>query len=147
MNTEVFENYESSVRSYCRRFPTVFKKSKGAFMYDENGEKYIDFFCGAGAVNYGHNNDYIKPKLIEYIEPSYVKILSKKANNFITNTEYYRLMKSICLYPFFTYNFCFNTSTSYICKFFCKRFIFILWQIKFQANTIRKLAIVYISTK
>ena len=68
MNTEVFENYESSVRSYCRRFPTVFKKSKGAFMYDENGEKYIDFFCGAGAVNYGHNNDYIKPKLIEYIE-------------------------------------------------------------------------------
>ena len=68
MNTEVFENYESSVRSYCRRFPTVFKKSKGAFMYDENGEKYIDFFCGAGAVNYGHNNDYIKPKLIEYID-------------------------------------------------------------------------------
>lgn len=68
VNTEVFENYESNVRSYCRRFPTVFKKSKGSFMYDENGERYIDFFCGAGAVNYGHNNDYIKPKLIEYIE-------------------------------------------------------------------------------
>lgn len=67
LNTEAFENYESEVRSYCRRFPTVFTKSKGPFMYDENGESYIDFFCGAGAVNYGHNNDYIKPKLIEYI--------------------------------------------------------------------------------
>lgn len=36
-------------------------------MFDENGEAYIDFFCGAGAVNYGHNNDYIKPKLVEYL--------------------------------------------------------------------------------
>lgn len=68
MNTEIFESYESEVRSYCRHFPTVFTKSKGALMYDENGESYIDFFCGAGAVNYGHNNDYIKPKLIEYME-------------------------------------------------------------------------------
>ncbi|GHU82339.1 diaminobutyrate--2-oxoglutarate transaminase [Clostridia bacterium] len=68
MNTEIFEKYESEVRSYCRHFPTVFKKAKGAHIFDENGEAYIDFFCGAGAVNYGHNNDYIKPKLIEYLE-------------------------------------------------------------------------------
>lgn len=68
MNTEVFENYESQVRSYCRRFPTVFTKAKGSVIYDENNAEFIDFFCGAGAVNYGHNNDYIKPKLIEYLE-------------------------------------------------------------------------------
>jgi len=67
LNTEVFETYESEVRSYCRHFPTVFTKAKGAQMFDENGEAYIDFFCGAGAVNYGHNNDYIKPKLVEYL--------------------------------------------------------------------------------
>lgn len=68
MNTEIFEHYESQVRSYCRHFPTIFTKAKGTFMYDENEQAYIDFFCGAGAVNYGHNNDYIKPKLIEYME-------------------------------------------------------------------------------
>lgn len=68
MSTEIFETYESNVRSYCRHFPTVFTRSKGSFMYDENGEAYLDFFCGAGAVNYGHNNEYIKPKLIEYLE-------------------------------------------------------------------------------
>lgn len=68
MNTEVFEDYESEVRSYCRHFPTVFTKSKGAKMFDEDGNSYIDFFCGAGALNYGHNNDYIKPKLIEYLQ-------------------------------------------------------------------------------
>lgn len=68
MNTQTFEKYESEVRSYCRHFPTVFLKAKGSKMFDEMGNEYIDFFCGAGAVNYGHNNDYIKPKLIEYLE-------------------------------------------------------------------------------
>lgn len=67
MNTEAFTKYESEVRSYCRHFPVVFKKAKGAFFIDENGEKYIDFFCGAGAENYGHNNDYIKEKVIDYL--------------------------------------------------------------------------------
>ena len=68
MNTSVFENYESEVRSYCRHFPTVFQKAKGADFIDEDGNKYIDFFCGAGAVNYGHNNPEIKAKLIEYLQ-------------------------------------------------------------------------------
>ena len=68
MNTSVFETYESEVRSYCRHFPTVFTKAVGAEFYDEDGNKYIDFFCGAGAVNYGHNNPEIKKKLIEYLE-------------------------------------------------------------------------------
>ena len=68
MDTKVFEEYESEVRSYCRHFPTVFTKAKGAYFYDEDGNEYIDFFCGAGAVNYGHNNPEIKKKLIEYLE-------------------------------------------------------------------------------
>lgn len=68
MNTTAFEKFESSVRSYCRHFPVVFNRSKGAMMYDEEGNAYIDFLCGAGALNYGHNNDYIKQKLIAYLE-------------------------------------------------------------------------------
>ncbi len=68
MNTSVFEKYESEVRSYCRSFPAVFTKSKGSVIYAEDGKEYIDFFCGAGALNYGHNNDYIKSKVIEYLE-------------------------------------------------------------------------------
>jgi diaminobutyrate-2-oxoglutarate transaminase len=34
---------------------------------DENGKTYVDFFAGAGALNYGHNNDYIKERLIAYL--------------------------------------------------------------------------------
>lgn len=67
MDTTTFERYESAVRSYCRHFPAVFSRSKGAEMFDEDGSRYIDFFCGAGALNYGHNNPYIQEALIEYI--------------------------------------------------------------------------------
>lgn len=67
MKLDTFEKYESSVRSYCRHFPKVFTEAKGAVMTTQDGEKYIDFFCGAGAVNYGHNNDYIKSKVVDYV--------------------------------------------------------------------------------
>ncbi len=64
----IIEQYESEVRSYCRRFPAVFTKAKGAVMTDENGHRYIDFFDGAGALNYGHNHPKINRALIDYIE-------------------------------------------------------------------------------
>src|SRR5690625_3869081 len=66
-NMEVFEKLESEVRSYCRSFPTVFKKAKGYTMWDEDGKEYIDFFAGAGALNYGHNNSDMQKKLVDYI--------------------------------------------------------------------------------
>ena len=65
---DVFETYESNVRSYIRSFPAVFEYAKGSTLIDENGRSYVDFFCGAGACNYGHNNDYIKEKLIRYLQ-------------------------------------------------------------------------------
>ncbi len=68
MNTRPFEEYESQVRSYCRNFPTVFTTAKGPFLYDEERKEYIDFFCGAGGLNYGHNNDYIKEKVVSYLQ-------------------------------------------------------------------------------
>ncbi len=65
---DVFERRESEVRSYCRSFPRVFDKAKGAFLYDTEGRQYIDFFCGAGAFNYGHNPPALKRALLDYIE-------------------------------------------------------------------------------
>ncbi|GAK06001.1 diaminobutyrate-pyruvate aminotransferase [Geomicrobium sp. JCM 19037] len=64
----VFEELESEVRSYSRSFPTVFHKAKGYKLYNEDNKEYIDFFSGAGALNYGHNDDYMKEKLIQYIQ-------------------------------------------------------------------------------
>ncbi len=63
----VFEEHESEVRSYVRAFPTVFDRARGSRLYDEEGTVYIDFFSGAGALNYGHNHPRLKEDLLEYL--------------------------------------------------------------------------------
>lgn len=64
----IFEQLESQVRSYVRHFPTVFSSAKWSTLYDEQGKEYIDFFAGAGTINYGHNNPIVNEALIEYIK-------------------------------------------------------------------------------
>src|SRR5215831_18901084 len=68
IHMSIFEEIESNVRSYCRAFPDVFHRAKGAILYSASGREYLDFLAGAGALNYGHNNDFIKRRLIAYLE-------------------------------------------------------------------------------
>ncbi|NKY84778.1 diaminobutyrate--2-oxoglutarate transaminase [Nocardia veterana] len=63
----VFESLESNVRGYCRSWPTLFDTASGAWLRDGSGRDYLDFFAGAGALNYGHNNPVLKEALIDYI--------------------------------------------------------------------------------
>ncbi|MET7355587.1 diaminobutyrate--2-oxoglutarate transaminase [Streptomyces mirabilis] len=64
----VFTTLESEVRSYCRSWPTVFNRAQGSRIYDEDGHEYLDFFAGAGSLNYGHNNPVLKRTLLDYLE-------------------------------------------------------------------------------
>jgi len=45
----------------------VFEKASGCWLTDEHGRQYLDFFSGAGTLNYGHNNPRMKQPLIEYL--------------------------------------------------------------------------------
>jgi diaminobutyrate-2-oxoglutarate transaminase len=67
MELEPFRDIESEVRVYCRNFPTVFDRADGALLYDERGREYIDFWAGAGTLNYGHNHPYLREQLIAYL--------------------------------------------------------------------------------
>ncbi|MFF7381288.1 diaminobutyrate--2-oxoglutarate transaminase [Streptomyces griseoluteus] len=64
---KIFEELESEVRLYCRTFPAVFERAKGAELFAEDGRTFVDFFCGAGTLNYGHNNDFIKARVAGYL--------------------------------------------------------------------------------
>lgn len=64
---QTFERHESEVRSYIRAFPTVFARARGSRLYDEDERAYLDFFSGAGALNYGHNHPELKQSLLEYL--------------------------------------------------------------------------------
>ncbi|HWD96130.1 MAG TPA: diaminobutyrate--2-oxoglutarate transaminase [Acidimicrobiales bacterium] len=68
MSLESFEEWESEVRSYIRSFPTVFDRARGSLLIGEDDTEYIDFFAGAGTLNYGHNNPLLKQSLLDYIE-------------------------------------------------------------------------------
>jgi diaminobutyrate-2-oxoglutarate transaminase len=63
----IFAARESAVRSYCRTWPTVFDRAAGSWLYDTGGRGYLDFFAGAGALNYGHNNPALKAALLDYL--------------------------------------------------------------------------------
>ncbi|MEV8337091.1 diaminobutyrate--2-oxoglutarate transaminase [Leucobacter sp. NPDC077196] len=64
----VFDQYESEVRGYIRSFPIVFERAQGSVLTAEDGREYLDFFSGAGVVNYGHNNPAFTKALISYLE-------------------------------------------------------------------------------
>ncbi len=68
MDLKIFDRMESEVRGYVRSFPVIFKQARGSVLIDEDNKEYIDFFSGAGTLNYGHNNPILKSKLIEYLD-------------------------------------------------------------------------------
>ncbi|MDN5896372.1 MAG: aspartate aminotransferase family protein [Nocardioides sp.] len=63
-----FENWESEIRGYCRAYPTVFSHASNARQVDEDGTSYIDFFGGAGVLNFGHNNPKMKQAMIDFLQ-------------------------------------------------------------------------------
>jgi diaminobutyrate-2-oxoglutarate transaminase len=64
----IFERRESQVRSYSRSWPVVFGSAAGSWLYAVDGTPYLDFFAGAGTLNYGHNDPVLKRALIGYLE-------------------------------------------------------------------------------
>ena len=63
----LFEQLESEVRGYCRSWPVVFRRARGWTMEDEAGRAYVDFFAGAGALNYGHNHPVLVDALVDHL--------------------------------------------------------------------------------
>jgi len=68
VSLKIFDRMESEVRGYIRSFPVLFTRAKGAQLWDEEGTRYIDFFSGAGTLNYGHNHPALKEAVLEYVE-------------------------------------------------------------------------------
>jgi len=97
MDIELFEKYESNVRGYIRSFPTIFVKAKNATMWDHHGKAYIDFFGGAGSLNYGHNDPAVKEALIDYIQRDGVTNALDKATD--AKYEFIKKLQETILQP------------------------------------------------
>ena len=73
----------SPVRAFhsVNTFPVVIEKANGAYIYDIDSNKYIDYICSWGPLIFGHNDNEIKNEFIKSIEngitygvPSYVEL-------------------------------------------------------------------------
>lgn len=60
-------DFESSARSYPRKFPFALKKAKGVYLEDVEGGRYLDFLCGAGTLALGHNDDEVNDAMISLL--------------------------------------------------------------------------------
>ena len=67
MSLEIFTRLESEVRGYIRSFPIELTSAHGTTLVAADGTEYLDFFAGAGVLNYGHNNPILKQGLLDYI--------------------------------------------------------------------------------
>ena len=61
------EETESNARSYPRKFPFSLVKAKGVWLTDVEGNRYLDFLCGAGTLALGHNDPEINQVMVEMI--------------------------------------------------------------------------------
>ena len=68
--TDRQNDFESSARSYPRKFPVALTKAKGSWVEDAEGKKYLDFLCGAGTLALGHNDDEVNEAMIDLLKSS-----------------------------------------------------------------------------
>jgi len=63
-------SHEGSAVSYPKGMPMAIRCARGATVEDVDGNKYIDFFGGAGVMNVGHSN----PEVIEAASSQIAKL-------------------------------------------------------------------------
>lgn len=58
---------ESNARSYPRKFPVALKSAKGVWVEDVEGNRYLDFLCGAGTLALGHNDEEVNQTMVQLL--------------------------------------------------------------------------------
>ncbi|HEY4663174.1 MAG TPA: aspartate aminotransferase family protein [Candidatus Humimicrobiaceae bacterium] len=75
-NMEIFNMGSKYLMSTYSRLPVVFVKSKMQYLWDIEGNKYLDFIAGYGCLNVGHSNksvvNALKKQVEKIIQPSNV---------------------------------------------------------------------------
>lgn len=61
------DSTESNARSYPRKFPFALAKACGSWVEDVEGNKYLDFLCGAGTLALGHNAPEVNRAMTELL--------------------------------------------------------------------------------
>ena len=76
---EIFEAYQEYIIPTYTKYPLIFVKGKGSYLWDIHGKKYLDFFPGWGVVSVGHCH----PKVMSALREQLSKLI------FVANNYYH----------------------------------------------------------
>lgn len=61
-------NENGSVFPTYARYPIALVKGEGSYLWDDKGNKYLDFMCGLAVTNLGHSPKKIKDALTKQLD-------------------------------------------------------------------------------
>ncbi|HEY74269.1 MAG TPA: aminotransferase class III-fold pyridoxal phosphate-dependent enzyme [Thermoflexia bacterium] len=70
------QEYQHISPVWTRYTPIVAERAEGAYVYDQDGTRYLDFSCGIGVTNTGHCH----PRVVQAIQEQAAKLLHAQAN-------------------------------------------------------------------
>ena len=97
------QTYSKSYRYFCRDYaPAYMDYGDGCYIYDVDGNKFIDFMCALGPITVGYNNPAINASVIKQINKfasgslqSELEVeLSEKLCNIVPCAEMVRFVKN-----------------------------------------------------
>jgi acetylornithine/N-succinyldiaminopimelate aminotransferase len=89
-NLEIFSEGGKYLMPSYSRLPVVFTKAKMQYLWDANGDKYVDYIAGYGCLNVGHSNKFVINSLKKQID----KII--QPSNVYYNNPQVELAKKLC---------------------------------------------------
>ncbi|MEA2015419.1 MAG: aspartate aminotransferase family protein [Actinomycetota bacterium] len=87
---EIFNIGSKYLMPTYKRSPVVFEKAKMQYLWDVEGNKYIDYIAGYGCLNVGHSNKFVVGVLINQVK----KII--QSSNIYYNAPQVMLAKKLC---------------------------------------------------
>lgn len=97
------QTYSKSYRYYCEgSAPAFIDKGEGCYVYDVDGNKFIDFVCALGAITIGYNDERVNQAIIEQLNRGILfsqqteveLLLAEKITEMIPCAEMVRFVKN-----------------------------------------------------
>jgi len=89
-NSELFNKGHEYLMQTYSRLPVLFERARGQYLWDFEGNKYLDFIAGYGCLNVGHTNKFV----INAVKRQIKKII--QSSNLYYNEPQVLLAKKLC---------------------------------------------------
>ncbi len=93
----LLERFESVAQKYVRTAPVAFDRARGSELFDENGNRYIDFHSGGGTLSHGHNDIKVCTALIDYLCND--RIIQTRAQTSVAKRDFVEALVTQILQP------------------------------------------------